>query len=150
MSRWTLFYWGWWIAWSPFVGLFLARISRGRTIREFLFGVLVLPTAITFFWLTVFGETALMRVTSGDQKLADLGAHNVSAALFELLGGHAAVSAKLNLSAVLSVCLLCHFERLRLIGGRYIGLKRRTRPTGVPENILGRSRRGRRCRVATC
>lgn len=56
---WTTFYWGWWIAWSPFVGIFIARISRGRTIREFILGVLLVPTALAFIWLTFFGGTAL-------------------------------------------------------------------------------------------
>ena len=56
---WTMFYWAWWIAWSPFVGIFIARISRGRTIREFIVGVLGLPTLFVFTWLTIFGGTAL-------------------------------------------------------------------------------------------
>lgn len=56
---WTTFYWGWWIAWSPFVGIFIARISRGRTIREFILGVLLVPTFLAFVWLTLFGGTAL-------------------------------------------------------------------------------------------
>lgn len=59
MADWTLFYWAWWIAWSPFVGMFIARISRGRTIREFVVGVLFVPTAFTFLWMTVFGNTAI-------------------------------------------------------------------------------------------
>ena len=58
-DTWTTFYWGWWIAWAPFVGIFIARISRGRTIREFLLGVLLVPTALSFVWLTCFGGTAL-------------------------------------------------------------------------------------------
>ncbi|MDM8564834.1 BCCT family transporter [Candidatus Halobeggiatoa sp. HSG11] len=58
-SGWTTFYWAWWIAWSPFVGMFIARISRGRTIREFIVGVLLVPTSLAFLWLTVFGNTAL-------------------------------------------------------------------------------------------
>jgi len=59
MANWTLFYWAWWIAWSPFVGMFIARISRGRTVREFVGGVLLVPTAFTFLWMTVFGNTAI-------------------------------------------------------------------------------------------
>ena len=59
IGGWTLFYWGWWLAWSPFVGLFIARISRGRTIREFVTGVLLVPTAFTLLWMTVFGDTAI-------------------------------------------------------------------------------------------
>jgi choline/glycine/proline betaine transport protein len=59
MAHWTLFYWAWWIAWSPFVGMFIARISRGRTVREFVIGVLLVPSAFTFLWMTVFGNTAM-------------------------------------------------------------------------------------------
>lgn len=59
LGAWTLFYWGWWIAWSPFVGTFIARVSRGRTVREFIAGVLLAPTGFTFIWLTVFGNTGL-------------------------------------------------------------------------------------------
>jgi len=57
MSSWTLFYWSWWISWSPFVGMFVARVSRGRTIREFVLGVLLVPVGATFLWLTAFGDT---------------------------------------------------------------------------------------------
>ena len=56
---WTSFYWAWWISWSPFVGMFIARVSRGRTIREFCIGVLVVPTLITFFWFAIMGGTGL-------------------------------------------------------------------------------------------
>lgn len=65
INSWTLFYWGWWISWSPFVGMFIARVSRGRTIREFVFGVIFGPTLFTFLWMTVFGNSALR------QALAD-------------------------------------------------------------------------------
>ncbi len=58
-KNWTLFYWAWWISWSPFVGMFIARISRGRTVREFILGVLLVPTLLTFVWLAVFGNSAL-------------------------------------------------------------------------------------------
>ena len=56
---WTIFYWGWWISWAPFVGIFIARISRGRTIREFMLGVMFVPTTIAFFWLCIFGGSAI-------------------------------------------------------------------------------------------
>ena len=56
---WTIFYWGWWISWAPFVGMFIARISRGRTIREFMVGVMFVPTTIAFFWLCIFGGSAI-------------------------------------------------------------------------------------------
>ncbi|MDX1410328.1 MAG: BCCT family transporter, partial [Saprospiraceae bacterium] len=57
-SRWTIFYWGWWIAWCPFVGLFIARISKGRTIRQFCFSVLLLPTSVVILWMGAFGSAA--------------------------------------------------------------------------------------------
>lgn len=56
---WTVFYWGWWIAWAPFVGMFIARVSKGRTIREFCLGVLLVPTLVTFLWMSVFGGTGM-------------------------------------------------------------------------------------------
>lgn len=84
-SRWTLFYWGWWIAWSPFVGTFIARVSRGRTIRELVAGVLLMPTALTFFWLSVFGGTALHLERGGDAGIAAAVEQNVDTAIFELL-----------------------------------------------------------------
>ena len=65
IGGWTLFYWAWWIAWSPFVGLFIARISRGRTIREFVSGVLLVPAGFTLFWMTVFGDTGHPHVIPG-------------------------------------------------------------------------------------
>jgi choline/glycine/proline betaine transport protein len=58
-AAWTVFYWGWWIAWSPFVGLFIARISRGRTVRQMVLGVLLIPTAFSFVWLGAFGGAAI-------------------------------------------------------------------------------------------
>ncbi|WP_246050449.1 BCCT family transporter [Asticcacaulis tiandongensis] len=60
IDAWTLFYWAWWISWSPFVGMFIARISRGRTVREFIVAVLFIPSVFTFFWMTVFGNTAMI------------------------------------------------------------------------------------------
>lgn len=58
-GNWTILYWAWWISWSPFVGMFIARISRGRTIRQFVVGVLLVPTAFNLLWMTVFGNTAI-------------------------------------------------------------------------------------------
>ncbi len=59
IGGWTIFYWGWWLAWAPFVGLFIARISRGRTIREFILGVMLIPTVFTLLWMTIFGNSAI-------------------------------------------------------------------------------------------
>ena len=65
IDGWTIFYWAWWISWSPFVGIFIARVSRGRTIRQFLFGVLLIPTIISFIWFAAFGSTAINVQNSG-------------------------------------------------------------------------------------
>ncbi len=65
MQGWTAFYWAWWISWSPFVGMFIARISRGRTVREFVVCVLIIPTIIGAIWMTVFGGAALDQVIGG-------------------------------------------------------------------------------------
>lgn len=68
---WTTFYWAWWISWSPFVGMFIARVSRGRTVREFLVSVLLIPSIACVFWMTVFGNTAISQlVTEGYQAAA--------------------------------------------------------------------------------
>ncbi len=84
-GNWTLFYWTWWIAWSPFVGMFIARISRGRTIREFLLGVLLAPTLLTFLWFSVFGGTAIYTELQGVESIAVAVNQNIATALFELL-----------------------------------------------------------------
>jgi choline/glycine/proline betaine transport protein len=65
LEQWTIFFWGWWIAWAPFVGMFIARISRGRTIGEFLFGVFIVPTVFTVIWFGTVGGAALELQTSG-------------------------------------------------------------------------------------
>ena len=85
-SSWTLFYWAWWIAWAPFVGMFIARVSRGRTIREFVIGVLFVPTGFTFIWMTIFGNTALDAIMNqGYTALSTAVSANVSIALFKFL-----------------------------------------------------------------
>lgn len=70
MNSWTLFFWAWWVAWSPFVGLFLARISRGRTIRQFVLGTLFIPFTFTLLWLSVFGNASLYEIIHGDAGFA--------------------------------------------------------------------------------
>ncbi|MEM6425962.1 MAG: BCCT family transporter [Cyanobacteria bacterium P01_D01_bin.128] len=83
---WTVFYWGWWVSWSPFVGIFIARVSKGRTVREFIFGVLLLPSALTFLWMSVFGGTAMnMELGALSGVIGDAVAENVSTALFVML-----------------------------------------------------------------
>ncbi|WP_214019757.1 BCCT family transporter [Methanoculleus sp.] len=82
---WTVFYWAWWISWSPFVGLFVARISRGRTIREFVLTVLTVPTLFTFVWFAVFGGSALHLELDRGADLAAVAGADVSLALFAFL-----------------------------------------------------------------
>jgi choline/glycine/proline betaine transport protein len=86
LGGWTIFYWAWWLAWSPFVGMFIARISRGRTIREFLIGVLLIPSGFTFAWMTFFGNSAIDLIhVQGVTQLADTVAADSSLALFAFL-----------------------------------------------------------------
>lgn len=86
LGNWTIFYWGWWISWAPFVGMFIARISRGRTVREFVAGVLLVPTVIGSLWFTVFGDSAILRQRNDGDMLVD-GAVDTDTSLFQLLGG---------------------------------------------------------------
>ncbi len=84
-KSWTMFYWGWWISWAPFVGMFIARISRGRTIREFVGGVLFAPTLLTFVWFGVFGNTALHREIFGAGGMVEAVDADVATAIYVLL-----------------------------------------------------------------
>jgi len=84
-NNWTIFYWGWWISWSPFVGMFIARVSYGRTIREFLGGVLFVPTILTFLWMTTFGGSALYFELFKNINLVTPVKENIAVALFEFL-----------------------------------------------------------------
>ncbi|TDQ21961.1 BCCT family transporter [Tenacibaculum caenipelagi] len=101
-NSWTIFYWGWWIAWSPFVGMFIARVSKGRTIREFTLGVLIAPTLITFFWITAFGSTSLHEILGGDTTIAEGVNKNVATALFVFLEDYP-VSMILNIIAIVLI-----------------------------------------------
>ncbi len=85
-SSWTVFYWGWWISWSPFVGIFIARVSKGRTVREFILGVLLLPSLLTFLWMSVFGGTALnLELSASAGIISDAVNAEVATALFVML-----------------------------------------------------------------
>ncbi len=88
LGGWTIFYWAWWIAWSPFVGMFIARISRGRTIREFMLATLIVPTVMGGAWLTIFGTTAIYQDLTFNTGLAEMVSQNpadIPKALFMLL-----------------------------------------------------------------
>lgn len=84
LHGWTVFYWAWWISWSPFVGMFIARVSKGRTVREFLVSVLIIPTLVTLVWMSTFGGSALTQASSGIGELAG-GITDVSLAMFQML-----------------------------------------------------------------
>jgi len=96
LSSWTIFYWGWWIAWAPFVGVFIARISRGRTVRQFVAGVLLVPTIVGMIWFSVLGGNGLYRQFFGAGDLVVDGEVSAEGSLFQVLGG-------LPLGSVLSV-----------------------------------------------
>ena len=84
-SGWTVFYWAWWISWSPFVGMFIARISKGRSVREFLFGVIMIPTLLSFVWMSVFGGSAMFLQSSGVTDLVTAVNEDVATAMFVML-----------------------------------------------------------------
>ncbi|WP_153915263.1 BCCT family transporter [Shewanella sp. TC10] len=84
MHGWTVFYWAWWISWSPFVGMFIARISRGRTIREFMTAVLIAPTVVTIVWMSVFGGVGIDQVANNVGALGEKGLTEVPLAMFQV------------------------------------------------------------------
>jgi choline/glycine/proline betaine transport protein len=82
---WTIFYWGWWIAWAPFVGMFIARISKGRTLREFVLGVLIAPTILATFWITIFGNSAIFIELFGGGGVVAAVNDDITMALFKTI-----------------------------------------------------------------
>ncbi|GIG25858.1 BCCT family transporter [Cellulomonas denverensis] len=104
-AAWTTFYWGWWISWAPFVGVFIARISRGRTVREFVGGVLLVPTLVTFLWFSVLGGSALFQELFGGGGLIGPDGEVVPEnALFDLLAGLPG-GAALTIGAIILIAL---------------------------------------------
>ena len=99
---WTIFYWGWWIAWAPFVGMFIARISKGRTIREFVLGVLVAPTILSTFWITVFGNSAIFLELHGSGGVVEAVNNDITMALFKTI--ELMVSNELLVIAMAAIC----------------------------------------------
>lgn len=103
LGGWTLLYWGWWLSWSPFVGMFIARVSRGRTIRQFVTGVLFVPAGFTLLWMTFFGNSAIeMIMQQNITELGDIVQKDVSVALFSFLE-HFPFSQVLTVVAILMV-----------------------------------------------
>jgi choline/glycine/proline betaine transport protein len=104
LSSWTLFYWGWWIAWSPFVGMFIARVSRGRTIRQFIIGCLLAPTGASIAWFTIFGGSALYYILEGgNEALAGAGTNDAMFVLLAQLPLGTGLAVMLSLLAILVV-----------------------------------------------
>lgn len=101
---WTIFYWAWWISWAPFVGMFIARISRGRSVREFLLGVLIMPFFIMLIWFVTFGTTAIQQSRDGIGALAD-GITEAPLVLFQMLENLPFP----EISSAVAVCLLVIF-----------------------------------------
>ncbi|GLI57132.1 BCCT family transporter [Propionigenium maris DSM 9537] len=86
-GSWTVFYWAWWISWSPFVGMFIARISKGRSVREFVTAILVIPVLLTFVWMSTFGATALYQDAATGGQVYEAVNSNTSTALFAMING---------------------------------------------------------------
>uniref|UniRef100_UPI0033420ECF BCCT family transporter n=1 Tax=Tissierella praeacuta TaxID=43131 RepID=UPI0033420ECF len=102
---WTIFYWAWWIAWAPFVGTFIARISKGRTIREFIGGVILAPAVVSLVWFAAFGSMGINLVDKiGVEGLATA-ASNTSTALFQVFNNYPLST----LLSLITVALLCTF-----------------------------------------
>jgi choline/glycine/proline betaine transport protein len=83
-NQWTIFYWSWWISWSPFVGMFIARISKGRSVKEYVLSVLIVPTILTFLWISAFGGSAMFLELKGVGGVAESVKENVATAIYQL------------------------------------------------------------------
>ena len=102
---WTIFFWAWWISWSPFVGMFIARVSRGRTVREFMTAVLIVPTVVTVFWMSAFGGNGINQVVQGVGTLAADGITDSALALFQMLENLPFT----QITSFLAICLVLVF-----------------------------------------
>lgn len=147
-SWWTIFYWGWWISWAPFVGVFIARISRGRSVREFVAGVLIVPTAVTLVWFTVFGGSALWQQVrrGGDAFAGGLigadGSVSQTGALYELLGGLPWGGAAVVVAVVLvALFFVTSSDSGSLVVDMLASAATRTR-RGQPDLLVGAGGRG--------
>jgi len=106
VADWTIFYWAWWIAWAPFVGAFIARVSRGRSVREFVVGVVLAPTVLGFLWFSVFGGTALWSQLFGHADLVQALGNGYETVLFTLFDS---LPGSLLLSCLALVLLMIFF-----------------------------------------
>ena len=105
MGQWTLFFWAWWVAWAPFVGLFLARISRGRTLRQFVFGVLTIPFLFILLWMSLFGNTALDRVLGGDRQFGLATVEEPQRGFYDLLASNPGSTFLIGLATIVGLLL---------------------------------------------
>ncbi|WP_282173220.1 glycine betaine uptake BCCT transporter [Cytobacillus firmus] len=113
INGWTIFYWAWWIAWAPFVGIFIARVSKGRTIREFVFGVLLIPSLIGFIWFSTFGGTAIMQEHQGKAKISELATEEALFGVFSNLPMGTALS-------IIAILLISTFFITSADSGTYV------------------------------
>lgn len=106
MESWTLFFWAWWIAWAPFVGLFLARISRGRTLRQFIVGVLVFPFLFILMWLSFFGNSAIDLVRNGGNRaFGEAAAEVPEQGFYDLLGQYPGATFLIGIATLVGLLL---------------------------------------------
>ncbi len=113
INSWTIFYWAWWIAWAPFVGIFIARVSKGRTIREFVFGVLLIPSVIGFIWFAAFGGTAIIQEHQGTAKISELATEEALFGVFSNLPMGTVLS-------IIAILLICTFFITSADSGTYV------------------------------
>lgn len=104
-TGWTFFYWGWWLAWTPFVAMFIARISKGRTIREFILGVLLVPALVVVLWMTVFGGTAIHQELAAPGSVSDAVMQDYSLGLVATIRNLDAPQLETGLMAVVAILL---------------------------------------------
>ncbi len=105
VEAWTVFYWVWWIMYGPFCGMFFARVSRGRTIKEFVLGTMIAPVILSFIWLAIFGGTALHIDLFGTGGIAEAVSNNLNGAIFDMLGNLPLA----QISSVLIMVMICIF-----------------------------------------
>ena len=138
IADWTLFYWAWWISWSPFVGMFIARISRGRTIREFVLGVLFVPTGFTLVWMTVFGNTAIwLQLSGATNTVSETVATSIPLALFAFLEQFPLSGVSSALATLLVVTFFVTSADFGRAGDRYHHLRRPGGDAGLAAGLLG-------------
>lgn len=105
LQSWTLFFWAWWVAWAPFVGLFLARISRGRTLRQFVAGTLTIPFIFVLLWMSFFGNSALDRILGGDSTFGSIAVSEPQRGFYELIASYPGGAVLVFLATIVGLLL---------------------------------------------